>query len=338
MHAVFLEKPGQFIVRDVKNPRAPAQQEALVRVRKVGVCGTDLHAFHGRHPFVGYPRILGHELGAEVLEIGENNRGIQPGDRCAIEPYMNCGSCIACQRGKTNCCAVLKVLGIHVDGGMQERLVVPIRNLHKSNTLTFEELALVETLGIGAHAVRRADLQPDDTVAIIGLGPIGLATLQFATRHTQYVAGVDLARHRVAFAKSRYPGLLTVDGSEELSQHLRDVFQGDLPTVVFDCTGSGKSMMGAFQHVAHGGKLIFVGLVPGQIAFEDPLLHGRELTVMGSRNATAEDLETVIRLMEHRDIQVSSWVTHRASARVASNAFAEWMDPSSHIVKGVFDI
>ena len=148
MRGVVLEKPGSFALIETAQPAGPAPDEALVRVHRVGICGTDLHAYRGRQPFFSYPRILGHELGIEIVEIGANEAGLQVGDRCAVEPYLNCGRCIACRRGKTNCCVDLKVLGVHTDGGMRETINVPVSKLHRSRTLTFEQLALVETLGI----------------------------------------------------------------------------------------------------------------------------------------------------------------------------------------------
>jgi len=337
MQAVVLDKPGQFSVIETGYPQILRPEEALLRIRKVGVCGTDQHAYRGRQPFFSYPRVLGHELGAEVLEIGRNDRGIRVGDRCAIEPYLNCGHCIACRRGKTNCCSQLQVLGVHIDGGLQERLVVPTCKLHKSEKLSYEELALAEPLGIGAHAVRRAQLQPDDTVAIVGLGPIGLSVLQFGSRYTSRIVGVDLAERRLSFAKHTRPDMIAVNGSARMLEQLRDSMNGDLPTVVFDCTGSPKSMMDAFRYVANGGKLILVGLVSGQISFDDPLLHGRELTVMGSRNSTALDLQNVIRLLEAGEVNASSWVTHRAMASSVPDVFPQWMEPSVNIIKGVFE-
>jgi 2-desacetyl-2-hydroxyethyl bacteriochlorophyllide A dehydrogenase len=338
MQAVVLDKPGQFRVVDVGDPQILRPDEALLRIRRVGVCGTDQHAYRGRQPFFSYPRVLGHELGAEVLEIGPNHRGIKAGDRCAIEPYLNCGHCIACRRGKTNCCSQLRVLGVHVDGGLQERLVVPARKLHKSEKLSFEELALVETLGIGAHAVGRAQLQPDDTVAIIGLGPIGLSVLQFASRYTHRIVGADLVETRLAFAKQTRPDMIAINGGAQVVEQLRDVLGEELPTVVFDCTGSPNSMMDAFHYVAHSGKLIFVGLVSAQISFDDPLLHSRELTVLASRNSTALDIENVIRGLEAGEVSASSWVTHRAMASSLPDVFSRWMEPSINLIKGVFEI
>src|SRR5438128_10322519 len=144
--AIRLEKPGQFSLTTVDEPPAIQEGEARVRIHRVGICGTDLHAYRGRQPFFSYPRILGHELGVEIVEIGANEAGLQVGNRCAVEPYLNRGRCIACRRGKTNCCVDLKVLGVHTDGGMRESITVPIAKLHRSRTLTFEQLALVETL------------------------------------------------------------------------------------------------------------------------------------------------------------------------------------------------
>jgi threonine dehydrogenase-like Zn-dependent dehydrogenase len=181
MKAIRLEEPGRFAEVNLEAASAALKSdEALVRVHRIGVCGTDLHAFRGNQPFFTYPRILGHELGVEVLDLGTPAEGIRAGQYCAVEPYLNCGTCIACRRGKPNCCVKLSVLGVHTDGGMRENLVVPIRKLHLSKNLTLDQLALVETLAIGCHAVDRAGLEKGEFVLVIGAGPIGLAVVQFA--------------------------------------------------------------------------------------------------------------------------------------------------------------
>src|SRR5438067_817264 len=179
MLQIRLEQPGEFIARESSAP-VRAEGEALVRIRRIGVCGTDLHAFQGNQPFFTYPRVLGHELAGEIIEIGANDRGLTVGDRVAIEPYLACDECRACRSGRYNCCARLEVLGVHRDGGMQELLAAPIRLLHRSERLALEQLALVETLGIGFHAVERAALAPGESVLVVGAGPIGLAVSQFA--------------------------------------------------------------------------------------------------------------------------------------------------------------
>src|SRR3954469_16670771 len=202
MLQITLEKPGQFAATDGPEPTL-ARDEALVRVHGIGVCGTDLHAFAGRQPFFNYPRILGHELGVEVIDPGDEPNGLKRGDRCSVEPYLNCGRCVACRRGKTNCCTDLKVLGVHIDGGMRPYIAVPARKLHCSKVLDYEQLALVETLGIGAHAVERAEIKSDDVVLVIGAGPIGLSVIQFALLTGATLAVMDVAPSRLAFCRDQ---------------------------------------------------------------------------------------------------------------------------------------
>ena len=164
MKTIVLEKPGSFQLTERPSPGDPAPGQALVRIHRVGVCGSDIHAFKGNQPFFTYPRVVGHELGVEIVAVGPNEKGLAVGDRCAVEPYLHCGRCIACRRGKTNCCVALQVLGVHTDGGMCEFIAVPVGKLHRSRTLSPDQLALVEMLTIGAHAVRRAQLEPGENV------------------------------------------------------------------------------------------------------------------------------------------------------------------------------
>src|SRR5437870_4852988 len=179
MKAIQLEKPQQFRIIDVPEPSSPGPGDAVVRIHRVGICGTDYSGYLGKMPFFSYPRIPGHELGVEVVAVGTSVANVKPGDRCAVEPYMNCQQCSACQRGHINCCENLKVLGVMMDGGLRERFLLPARKLHPSRKLALEHLALVETLAIGCHAVNRGNPQPGESVLIIGVGPIGLATLEF---------------------------------------------------------------------------------------------------------------------------------------------------------------
>ena len=204
MKAIRLEAPGRFAPVTLESASTQLQpDEALVRVHRIGVCGTDIHAFRGDQPFFSYPRILGHELGVEVLELGGPAEGIRRGQFCAVEPYLNCGTCIACRHGKPNCCVKLLVLGVHVDGGMREKLVLPIRKLHPSESLTLDQLALVETLAIGCHAVDRAALESNEFVLVIGAGPIGLGVVQFAIEAGAQVIVLDISPQRLEFCRSR---------------------------------------------------------------------------------------------------------------------------------------
>lgn len=341
MHTLVLETPGTLKLTDTTPPADPGPAEALVRVRRVGICGTDIHAYGGNQPFFSYPRILGHELGVEVLAVGDGVENIKPGDRCAVEPYLNCGGCPACVRGKTNCCATLTCMGVHGDGGMRERIIVPADKLHASASLSVDALALVETLGIGKHAVDRAlsipgSLTERDGVAVIGLGPIGLTVMQFALLAGMKVVGIDLNEGRRDTAKKLYPEIetLALDADLALDAQWKKRF-GEAPRAVFDATGHRGSMQNAFSLPGPGGTLVFVGLVLGEIAFDDPAFHRKELTLLSSRNSTAQDFRQIIEHLEAGRIDVGPWITHRAAAAELPAVFEDWLKPASAMLKGV---
>jgi len=340
MDMVVLEEPGRFVLREHTPPRTVEPGQALVRVHRVGVCGTDLHAFRGEQPFFTYPRILGHELGVEVIALGPEAPENAPpvGSRCAVEPYLNCGHCIACRVGKTNCCVRLQTLGVHTDGGMREQFIIPATKLHPSDTLSYDQLALVEMLGIGAHAVRRAALEPNEWVLVIGAGPIGLSVIQFATLASARVIVLDLDPHRLAFCRDHLGVTQTVNAREDPLGTITALTDGDLPTAVFDATGSVASMNGAIRYVASGGRLIFVGLTQKDVSFAEPELHRKELTVLASRNATASDLTGIIRQIETGKIDTVPWITHRAPLAAVPDEFAGWLQPEARVIKAMVSI
>jgi 2-desacetyl-2-hydroxyethyl bacteriochlorophyllide A dehydrogenase len=335
MQTIVLEQPGQFRLTATAALDAPGAGEALVRVHRAGICGTDFHAFHGRQPFFSYPRILGHELGVEVVAVGPGVAKPQVGEHCAVEPYLNCARCIACRRGQPNCCVNLRVLGVHTDGGMREYLIVPAAKLHPSGQLSFEQLALVETLSIGAHAVERAQPSAGEQTLVIGAGPIGLAVMQFARLAGAEVIALDISTPRLAFARAHGIVDHTVARGEDALARLLGLTNGHLPTAVFDATGNPQSRMQAFQYVAHTGRLIFVGLVQGDITFNDPAFHGRELTLLASRNATPNDFRRIITHLERGSIDTTPWITHRVPSDLFIESFPKWVQPDSGIVKGV---
>ncbi len=337
MKTIVLEEPGRFRLTDSAAPEKPGAGEALVRVHRVGVCGTDLHAFKGNQPFFNYPRVVGHELGVEVLAVGPNDQGLAPGDRCAVEPYLNCGRCIACRRGKTNCCVRLQVLGVHIDGGMRDLMIVPVAKLHRSMRLSLDQLALVEMLTIGAHAVRRAQLEPGENVLIIGAGPIGLSTLQFAQLMGARVTVLEISAWRREFCQRHLRVERCLDGTGDTGKRLKELLDGDLPTTVFDATGSPRSMMQALQYVAHGGKLVYVSLVQADLTFHDPELHKRELTLLRSRNALAADFTWARQMVEDGRIDLGPWMTHRAPAERVVEEFPGWLDPERGVIKALVE-
>lgn len=337
MKTIVLEKPGEFRLTERPELGSPAPGEALIRVRRVGVCGSDIHAYKGNQPFFTYPRVVGHELGVEIAAVGPNEKGLAVGDRCAVEPYLHCGRCIACRRGKTNCCVALQVLGVHADGGMRELMTVPVAKLHRSRSLSLDQLALVEMLTIGAHAVRRAQLDPGENVLIIGAGPIGLATATFAQLCGARVSVLEISAWRREFCRQHLKVDRCLEGQGDTGKQLQELLGGDLPTTVFDATGSPKSMMQAVQYVANGGKLVYVSLVQADLTFTDPELHRRELTLLRSRNALAADFVWAMQMVEDGRINLGPWITHRATADAMVGEFPSWLNPDRGVVKAVVE-
>lgn len=335
MRVVVLQEPGRLCMGEAPEPGPPGPHDALVRVRAVGICGTDIHAYRGHQPFFSYPRILGHELGVEVAEVGAEVTQVRPGDRCAVEPYLYCGACVTCAAGKTNCCPSLRVLGVHLDGGLQEYLIVPASNLHRSSALEFEQLALAETLGIGAHAVDRGAVRPGDTALILGAGPIGLAVATFADLAGARVIVADIAPARLRFASAVAPRCEALPAGEDLAARLADCTGGAMASVVFDATGDAASMASALRFVAPGGRLVFVSLVQAEIALPDPEFHRREAALYATRNSTRSDFERILPLMESGFIDTKPWISHRASLDAFPAMLDQWLAPGSGLLKGV---
>ena len=338
MKTIILNQPQEFqlISRDFDDTLA--ENEALLKIHRIGICGTDYHAYRGRQPFFSYPRVLGHELGAEVVSLGSGaeTSDIKIGDKVSVEPYLNCGVCQPCQNGKTNCCESLKVLGVHSDGGMAEYLKVPVNKLHKSDILQYEQLALVETLGIGSHAVLRANVLANDIVLVIGAGPIGLSVIQFAKINGAKIAVMDFSKQRLDFANEVIGIDKSIVATEDFSaDDLRRILGGNMPTVVFDATGNAQSMMKAFSYVAFGGKLVYVGLFQGDVTFFDPDFHRREITLLASRNALPTDFKHIISKMESGEINTKAWLTHEAAFDDLPTVFETWLDPKSQVIKAM---
>ena len=345
MQAAMLLEPGRLEPIELPEPPGPMAGEALVAVRRVGICGTDFHAYASTQNFFAYPRVLGHELAVEVLELGpgtadgstNGSASIRIGEHCAVLPYLSCGACTACGSGHANCCERIEVLGVTIDGGMRERLVVPVSSLYARPGLSLDQLALVETLGIGMHAVQRAGPVPSDTVLIIGTGPIGLAIAQCIGNAVDRVVVSDLSPARLAFAE-RTTGVATLPAGSDLGDALRGHLDGDLPTLVFDATGSKTSMEAAFELVGAGGRLVLVGHTTGQITFDNPLFHRRELDVRGSRNALASEWATVLDRVADATLDALPWIGGRSSLAAISDDLPELAAGTGDLVKVIVDI
>lgn len=340
MKAIRLNEPRQFAVIDIDEPAPPGPGEALVRTHRMGVCGTDLSGYLGKFPFFRYPRIPGHELGVEVLAVGPGVTTVRPGDRCSVEPYMNCGTCFACRRGHGNCCESLNVIGVMVDGGLCERFVIRADKLHPSAQLSYEQLALVETLAIGCHATDRGAPVAGDHVLIIGAGPIGLATLEFTRLTGATITLMDMVPSRLEFCRGTYGIDHTIlfqgDGTER--DQMKQITGGDMYTVVTDATGNKHSMSAALQYVAHSGSLVYVGITTDEITFTHPTLHRPEITLKASRNALPDDFSRIIGLIEDGTINTDPWITHRTPFDRVVAEFDSFTRPETGVIKAMIEV
>lgn len=341
MKALQLEKPEHWRQIDIAEPNRPRAGEALVRVQRIGICGTDISGYLGKMPFFSYPRIPGHELGVEILEIGEDVTHVKPGDHCSVEPYMNCGDCYSCLRGHTNCCERLKVLGVMMDGGMTERIIVPARKLHPANRLTAEQCALVETLAIGCHAVNRGHPKAGENVLVIGAGPIGLSVIEFVKLSGARTIVMDMNQQRLEFCRDQMGvehTILTWADGKELDT-LAALTSGQLADLVIDATGSNKSMSHALNYAAFAGRVVYVGITQQEIAFPHaPIMHRRELIVMASRNALPADFSRIIKLIEDGRIDTRPWITHRTSFTELIGEFPSYTRPETGVIKAMVSV
>lgn len=338
MKALQLEKPLTWLNIDIPEPPSPGPGEALMRVQRVGICGTDLGGYLGKMPFFSYPRIPGHELGVEVLCVGEGVENVKPGDRCSVEPYLNCQKCYSCRRGFTNCCEHNQTLGVMCDGGLAERIILPARKLHVANRLSTDQCALVETLAIGCHAVNRGNPTPNEFVLIIGAGPIGLSVLEFAKLSGARPIVMDISEARLSFVRDvmGVPDTILVRGDDSDLKSLAETTNGQLADVVIDATGSHKSMVRGMEFAAFAGRVVFVGITQQNLEFPHaPIVHRRELTLMASRNALSSDFTRIINLIEEGKINTTPWITHHAAFGEVADVFPTWLKPETGVIKAV---
>lgn len=337
MKSLICTAPGQFEYRDIEQP-APAEGHALIRIRRVGICGTDLHAFEGTQPFFTYPRILGHELAGELIDTG-GAAGFEVGETVSCIPYFNCGTCIACRNGKPNCCVQIQVCGVHIDGAMVECLSVPAHSLLHGEGLTYDALALVEPLAIGAHGLRRAAVQAGEFVLVVGAGPIGLGIIALANMAGANVIALDVNDNRLAFCRDKLGVQHAINAAtQDVMAVLKEITHNDMPTAVIDATGNPGAINNAFRYMAHGARYVLVGLQKGDISFSHPEFHKREATLMSSRNATRADFEHVVRCIKNKQIDPLTFITHKVAFDQTKEAFAGWLNPASGVIKAMVEI
>lgn len=336
MRTIVCNQPGSLSLGEQDYPQERSGH-TILRIRNIGICGTDLHAYEGTQPYFSYPRILGHELAGEIVQTGAS--GFNPGDLVTVIPYLSCGNCIACRTGKPNCCVQIEVCGVHTDGGMREYFSVPDSILIDSRGLSLEALALVEPLAIGAHGVRRAGITEKEPVLVIGAGPIGLGTVEFAKIAGGEVIVMDVNETRLEFCRNKLGVRHTINPKvENPSEKLRSITNGDMASVVIDATGSQQAILNGFSFLAHGGRYVLIGLQKGEISFSHPEFHKREATLMSSRNALKSDFQQVIDCLVSGKINPLHFITHRIPFMELPEKFPGLLDPASMVIKAMVSV
>jgi 2-desacetyl-2-hydroxyethyl bacteriochlorophyllide A dehydrogenase len=331
---VVCESPGRLRAEERPVP-VRAEGEVLLRVKRVGICGTDLHIFAGRQPYLSYPRVMGHELSGTVAEAPGGGR-LAAGDPVCVMPYLSCGRCVACRLGRTNCCVDLQVLGVHRDGAFTEYVSVPEQFVHKAQGVTLDQAAMIEFLAIGAHAVRRAQVRAGQRVLVVGAGPIGMGAIIFARLRGATVVALDSRADRLAFCTQRLGAAAAVAPGAHDIEELAAHSSNDFYDVVFDATGSAAAMERGFRFVAHAGTYVLISIVSADITFNDPEFHKRETTLLASRNATSEDFETVLSAMREGRIP-EGLNTHRMALADVPARFPALLDATAGLVKAIVE-
>jgi 2-desacetyl-2-hydroxyethyl bacteriochlorophyllide A dehydrogenase len=336
MNTLVCTTPGSFEYKFSEKPEL-LKNTAIIKIKRIGICGTDLHAFGGTQPYFTYPRVLGHELSGELVEV-DNAPGFSVGEAVTFIPYFNCGTCIACRSGKPNCCVNIQVCGVHIDGGMVEYLRVPSYSLVHGAGLNYDELALIEPLAIGAHGARRAHVQRDEYVLVIGAGPIGLGTMEFARIAGGKVIVIDVSGGRLEFCRHELNIEHTINPLRENAvEKVRFITNGDMASVVIDATGNLKAINDGINYLAHGGRYVLIGLQKEAFSFSHPEFHKRESTLMSSRNATRKDFEYVIDCMKKGLVDAKTYITHRTSFSQVKDEFGKWLDPATGVIKAMVE-
>ena len=336
MHAIVCREPGQLALEDRPEPKR-GPDEVLIQIRRVGICGTDFHIYEGLHPYLDYPRVMGHELSAEVLEAPASS-GLKSGQLLVVNPYLSCGDCHACRSGKPNCCMRIAVLGVHRDGGMCERLSLPPGNLYPAGDLSPDAAAAIEFLAIGAHGIRRSGLGGGTRTLVIGAGPIGVGAAIFATIAGGVVTVMDRDPDRLAAGAKLTGAAGSILADEQAADAISAATGGDGFDVVIDATGSRPSMQNSFHYVAHGGTLVLLSVIRDDINFSDAEFHKREMTLVGSRNALKADFDHVVSSIAAGRVPIDQLITHRTTLAGAVTDLPRWVTGKQGLIKAMIEV
>ena len=336
MKALVCDEPGRLSL--VSRPEPVRKEgEVLVRIRHVGICGTDFHIFAGKHPFLEYPRVMGHELSGTVEEAPAGSR-LKAGEPVYIVPYLSCGTCQACRKGLTNACCNIRVLGVHCDGGMAELISVPAQNVVPTGDIPLEDAAMIEFLAIGAHGVKRGAITARDRVLVTGTGPIGMSAIIFAKARGAHVTVMDTRADRLAFARERLGADAALGADAGAEAQAERLTGGDWFDVVIDATGAAPPIERGFGFLAHGARYVLLSVVRQDITFSDPEFHKREATLIASRNAQPDDFAEVVAQMRAGRVPTRALNTHRGSLSDGVALFQDWSRPEAGVIKAILDL
>lgn len=325
MKAVALTAPGKVEVLQIPEPR-PQGEDILLKVELVGLCGSDLNSYRGMNPMVSYPRVIGHEIAATVLQ---GNAEFAPGTRVTVSPYTSCGRCASCRRGRPNACQFNQTFGVQRDGAMTELLSVPAGKIYASS-LSLKELCLVEPLTVGVHAVSRARVSKDNVVAIYGCGGVGLGAIAGAAFRGATALAIDVDDEKLGIAKACGAAHIIHSGRESVHDRLGELTAGLGPDVVIEAVGLPQTFRGAVEEVAFSGRVVYIGYAKEPVSYETRLFVQKELDILGSRNALPEDFQEVMNLLAVGTFPVDRVVTSVVPLEDAPEALARWaVDPAS---------
>lgn len=333
MKALTIDEPGKSSLVELEQP-TPAADEVLLRVCRVGFCGSDLSTFRGLNPLVSYPRVPGHEIGATIETLGADvPENFQVGQSVLVLPYTACGSCSACRQGRTNCCRNNETLGIQRDGAMSEFFTAPWQKLMTSPKLSLTELALVEPLTVGFHAVSRGRVTSEDTVAVFGCGAIGLGVIAGAAARGAKVIAIDLDDSKLELAVKCGATLGINTGRENLHDRLQELTDDHGPQVIVEAVGLPQTFRSAVEEVCFAGRVVYIGYAKAPVEYETKFFVMKEIDILGSRNALPEDFQAVVELLEAGNFPVSDVITATVPLSSACEILMQWNDDPGKFTK-----
>lgn len=327
MKALVLAEPGKAHLADVPRPTA-GPGEALLRIRRVGLCGSDLNSFRGRNPLVSYPRIPGHEIAATIVEMNGAHPSLSVGMDVTLSPYTSCGQCASCRRGRNNACQFNQTLGVQRDGGLTEFLSIPFTRLFPAK-LSLEALCLVEPLTVGFHAAERGRVAAAETVAVIGCGGVGLGAIAAAAFRGATTIAIDIDDAKLAIAAKAGAAHTLHAERENLSRALQQQTGGRGPDVIIEAVGNPATFRTAVDEVAFAGRVVYIGYAKEPVSYETRLFVQKELDILGARNAQPEDFRHVIAMLSAERFPVNEVISAIAPLQQAPAMLTAWSaDPS----------